>query len=80
MSPILMSIIVGALAGWLAGFFISKEKGGLLWNIIIGIIGGFIGGNVLSWCGVQWGGFWGLLGTALIGSIILLWIVNLFRK
>ncbi len=50
-------------------------------NIIIGIVGGFIGGNVLSWIGVDWGGgFWGSLGTAVVGAAILLWAWNLIKK
>jgi len=51
-----------------------------LWNIIIGLIGGFIGGNVLSWFGVAWGGIIGSIVTAVIGAVILIWIVNLIRK
>ena len=33
---ILITLLFGAIAGWLAGFFVIKEKGGLIWNIIIG--------------------------------------------
>ena len=47
------SLIVGLLAGWLAGFFVSKSKDGCLWNCLIGLVGGFIGGNVLSWFGID---------------------------
>ena len=75
------SLIVGLLAGWLAGFFVSTSKDGCLWNCLIGLVGGFIGGNVLSWFGIDWGGgFWGFLGTALVGSILLLWIWNKIKK
>lgn len=75
------SLIIGLLAGWLAGFFVSKSKDGCLWNCLIGLVGGFIGGNVLSWFGIDWGGgFWGSLGTALVGSILLLWIWNKIKK
>ena len=37
---ILITLLFGAIAGWLAGFFVIKEKGGLIWNIIIGLLGG----------------------------------------
>ena len=40
---ILLTLLFGAIAGWLAGFFVFKEKGGLIWNIIIGLLGGFAG-------------------------------------
>jgi len=77
---IIITLLIGAVAGWLAGFIVPKSKGGLLWNIIIGLIGGFIGGNVLSWFGVAWGGIIGSIVTAVIGAVILIWIVNLIRK
>ena len=35
---ILITLLFGAIAGWLAGFFVIKEKGGLIWNIIIGAV------------------------------------------
>ena len=41
---ILITLLFGAIAGWLAGFFVIKEKGGLIWNIIIGLLGGVVGG------------------------------------
>ena len=49
---ILITLLFGAIAGWLAGFFVIKEKGGLIWNIIIGmwygqIISAVIGAVVL---------------------------------
>ena len=44
---ILMAILIGAVAGWLAGI-IMKSKGSLLRNIIFGIIGGFVGGFLFS--------------------------------
>lgn len=81
MNGFIGSIIIGALAGWLVGFIAPKGKDGCIWNIIIGIVGGFIGGNVLSWIGVDWGGgFWGSLGTAVVGAAILLWAWNLIKK
>ena len=44
---ILMAILIGAVAGWLAGI-IMRSKGSLLRNIILGIIGGFVGGFIFS--------------------------------
>jgi len=78
---IIITLLIGAVAGWLAGFIVPKSKGGLLWNIIIGLIGGFIGGNVLSWFGIAWGGtVLGAIVTAVIGAVILIWLVNLIKK
>ena len=46
-----------------------------------GIVGGFIGGNVLGWLGIHWGGtLVGQIITAVIGAIILLWVISLIKK
>ncbi|MBQ6073064.1 MAG: GlsB/YeaQ/YmgE family stress response membrane protein [Bacteroidales bacterium] len=83
LTSILVSIIIGALAGFLAGKIVKGSGSGFLLNLIIGVIGGFIGGNLLNWIGVKsafWGTFWGVLLTAVIGACVLLWIVSLFKK
>ena len=48
---ILLTLLFGAIAGWLAGFFVIKDKGGLIWNIIIGLLGGVVGGWLLGLIG-----------------------------
>ena len=56
---ILITLLFGAIAGWLAGFFVIKEKGGLIWNIIIGLLGGVVGGWLLGKLGATSpGGCW----------------------
>lgn len=70
-------LVIGAVAGWLAGL-ISQGRGfGLLGDIIIGIVGAFIGGFVFTLMGVQWGGTAGSLITATIGALLLLFIFRL---
>ena len=69
-------IILGALAGWIASKIMGKD------NIVVGIIGAFVGGFLISFLGGQGlTGFnlWSLI-VAVIGAVVLLWIVNLFRK
>ena len=56
---ILITLLFGAIAGWLAGFFVIKEKGGLIWNIIIGLLGGVVGGWLLGKIGAT-GSFWSM--------------------
>jgi uncharacterized membrane protein YeaQ/YmgE (transglycosylase-associated protein family) len=75
-------LIVGGIAGWLASIIMRTDgQQGLLLNIIVGIIGGFLGGWLLPAIGLGLGGGWlGFLITALIGAIVLLAIVNLFRR
>ena len=73
-------IIIGAIAGWLAGKIMRGGGFGLLVNIIVGIVGAIIGGWVFGLLGITAGGVIGTLITALVGAILLLWIISLFRR
>ena len=78
---ILATIIIGAAAGWL-GSMIYKGSGlGILGNIVVGIIGSFIGYWLLGKLGVSLGTGWlGAILTGAIGAIIILVILNLLFK
>lgn len=79
---ILSWIIVGALAGWIAGLILKGSGNGFFMNIIIGIVGAFIGGlvmNLFGSVGVTGFNLWSIL-VATVGAIILLAIVNLVRR
>jgi uncharacterized membrane protein YeaQ/YmgE (transglycosylase-associated protein family) len=75
-------LIVGGIAGWLASMIMRTDgQQGILLNIVVGIIGGFLGGWFLPMLGLSLGGGWvGFLITALIGAVVLLAIINLFRR
>jgi uncharacterized membrane protein YeaQ/YmgE (transglycosylase-associated protein family) len=79
---ILVWIVVGAIAGWLASL-VMKSNQGLLTDIIVGIIGGIIGGWVLDLLNIG-GGVSGLnvvsIVTAFIGAVILLAILRAIRR
>lgn len=77
---IILFLILGALAGWIAGKIMKGSGFGLFGNIIIGIIGAALGGFIFRLFGVVTYGFIGSLITAVVGAIILIWIVNLVRK
>ena len=73
-------MIIGALAGWLAGKIMKKGMG-LLICIIVGVVGGFLGSWVFSLLGVSGNGsFLGQLLVGVLGSVLLLFILSLFRK
>lgn len=75
-------IVVGALAGWIAGLIMKGSGSGFLMNMIIGIVGAFIGGlimNLIGNVGVTGFNLWSLL-VSVVGAIVLLAIVGLFRK
>ncbi|MGW4099491.1 MULTISPECIES: GlsB/YeaQ/YmgE family stress response membrane protein [unclassified Mycobacterium] len=74
-------IIIGAIAGWIAGKIVEGGGQGILMNIVIGVIGALIGGFLLSFfLNTAGGGWWFTLFTAILGSVILLWLVGLVRK
>ena len=77
---LLAIILLGAIAGWLAGQIMKGSGFGLIINIIIGIVGSMIGGWVFSLLGLSSYGFIGSLVTATVGAIILLFIVGKIKK
>jgi uncharacterized membrane protein YeaQ/YmgE (transglycosylase-associated protein family) len=78
---IIAMIIIGAIAGWLAGKLVQGFGFGLIWNIVIGIIGAFIGVALLTRLGiVPFAGFFGSIVNATIGALVLLFIVGLIRR
>lgn len=76
----ILYLALGAVAGWLAGQIMRGGGFGLLWNIIIGIIGGFVGGWLMSLLHIQKGGMIWELIVAVIGAVVLLFVVSLFKK
>lgn len=78
---ILVTLIIGAAAGWL-GSMIYKGGGlGVIGNIVVGIIGSFVGYWLLGKLGVSLGTGWvGAILTGAIGAIIILVILNLLFK
>ncbi|WP_213304613.1 GlsB/YeaQ/YmgE family stress response membrane protein [Paraburkholderia sacchari] len=74
-------IIIGAIAGWLAGLLVKGGGFGLIVDIIVGIVGAFIGGWLAGLLGIHIGG--GMISsiiTAIVGAVILLFIIRLFRR
>ena len=78
---LLVFLIVGAVAGWLAGVIVKGHGFGLVGNIIVGIIGAFLAGWLLPMLGIAIGG--GIVAAiinALIGAVILLAIIGLIKR
>jgi uncharacterized membrane protein YeaQ/YmgE (transglycosylase-associated protein family) len=70
-------LVVGLIAGWLAGQVMKGGGFGLVGDIIVGLIGAFVGGLVFSLItGGGTAGFWGSIFVAFIGAIILIAIVR----
>lgn len=78
---LLYFIIIGAIAGWLAGQIMKGGGFGLLINIILGIIGGAVGGWLFGQLGISaGGGLGGSLITATVGAVAVLFVAGLFKK
>jgi uncharacterized membrane protein YeaQ/YmgE (transglycosylase-associated protein family) len=78
---LLMFLLIGALAGWIAGKLIRGGGFGLVGNLAVGIVGALIGGQVFRILGVSAGdGMLASLFTAVIGAVVLLFIVGLIKK
>jgi uncharacterized membrane protein YeaQ/YmgE (transglycosylase-associated protein family) len=69
-------LVVGLIAGWLAGLFMKGGGYGILMDIILGLIGAFIGGLVFSLFVEGNAGFWGSIAIAFVGACILVAIVR----
>ncbi|CAJ1508370.1 GlsB/YeaQ/YmgE family stress response membrane protein [[Mycobacterium] holstebronense] len=73
-------IVIGAIAGWIAGMAM-KTKFGLLADVVVGVVGALIGGFLLSFVvDTASGGWWFTLFTAILGAVILLWLLRLFGR
>ena len=77
---IVVLLLIGAIAGWLAGKLMKGGGFGLVGNIVVGIIGAIIGKSVFCFFNIVAGGMIGTIIMATIGAAILLFIVGLFKK
>jgi uncharacterized membrane protein YeaQ/YmgE (transglycosylase-associated protein family) len=74
-------IIVGAIAGWLAGMVVKGGGFGLIGDIVVGIVGAVIAGWLLPYLGIALGsGFVAAVIDAFIGAVILLVIIKLVKR
>ena len=81
LEALIIWLIVGALAGWIAGLIVKGYGLGLIGNIVVGIIGAVIAGWLLPRLGIVIGsGFVAALINAIIGAVILLVIIGLIRR
>jgi len=77
---ILYFLLIGLVAGWLAGQIMKGKGFGIFGNMVIGCLGAVIGGYVFGLLGLSSYGLIGSLVTALVGAVILLYLVSLIKK
>ena len=81
METLLIWIIVGAIAGWLSGIIVKGGGFGLLGDIVVGIVGAFVGGWLLPKLGIHLGvGLVALIASATLGAVALLLVIRLIRR
>ena len=78
---IIIWLVIGAIAGWLAGLLVKGGGFGLIGDIVVGIIGGFIGGWLAGVLHIHVGSGWvSTILTASAGAIVLLVILRAVRR
>ena len=77
---LLVLLLTGGIAGWVAGTLLRGAGFGVVINIIVGVIGGIVGGKLFALAGVGPEGWLMELAAAVVGAILLLGLVNLLRR
>jgi uncharacterized membrane protein YeaQ/YmgE (transglycosylase-associated protein family) len=77
---LLLFLVIGIVAGFLAGKIMKGSGFGLIGDLIIGVIGSFIGVWVFGLLGISSGGILGLLVAAIVGALLLLFVIRLAKS
>lgn len=80
MPNILGTIVIGLVAGWLAGFVMKGRGFGIIGNIVVGIVGALVGAWLFTWLGIGVESILGEIVMGTIGAIVLLFIIGLVRR
>lgn len=79
-TSLIILLVVGLVAGWLAGLIMKKGKNTLVVNMVVGVIGAFVGSFLFQSFGLVTNGLIGMLITAIVGAIVLLLLVGFIKK
>jgi len=73
-------LVIGLIAGWLAGLIMKGGGFGLLGDLVVGVIGSFLGRWIFGLVGIMAGGFIGSVVCATVGAIVLVLLVRLVKR
>jgi uncharacterized membrane protein YeaQ/YmgE (transglycosylase-associated protein family) len=73
-------LLIGLIAGWLAGKIMKGGGYGLVGDLVIGVVGAIIGGHLFGMLGIDAYGLIGSLVTALVGAILLIFVIRLIKR
>ncbi len=76
---LVLFLVIGLLAGWLAGNIMKGGGFGLVGDLVVGVIGAFLGGWIFSLLGIASYGLLGMLIMALVGALVLLFLIRLVK-
>jgi uncharacterized membrane protein YeaQ/YmgE (transglycosylase-associated protein family) len=73
-------LVIGLAAGFLAGKMMRGKGYGLLGDLVLGVVGAFLGGWLFGLLHISAGGLIGLLVTAFVGAVVLIWLLRLVKR
>lgn len=73
-------LLIGLIAGWIADMLVKNSSFGLVGDLIVGVIGAFIGGFIFNALGIDAYGFVGNIIMAVVGAVVLLLLLNAFNR
>ena len=79
-TSLVVFLVIGAIAGWLAGVVMKGGGFGLIGDIVVGIVGAVVGGWLFGVFGITAGGLVGAIITAFVGACVLLFVIRLIKK
>jgi uncharacterized membrane protein YeaQ/YmgE (transglycosylase-associated protein family) len=77
---IIWFVLVGLVAGWLAGQIMRGSGFGVIGDIVVGVLGAILGGLLFNALRLPWGGLFGSLVVATIGAVVLIFILRLIKR
>jgi uncharacterized membrane protein YeaQ/YmgE (transglycosylase-associated protein family) len=80
LTALIWFLLIGLIAGWLAGKVMRGGGYGVVGDMIVGVIGAFIGGWLFSMLGIAAGGLIGSIITAFVGAVVLILILRAIRR
>ena len=79
-SYLIWFLLIGLIAGWLAGRVMKGGGFGIVGDMIVGVIGAFLGGWLFSMMGISAGGTIGAIITAFVGAVVLILLLRLIKR
>ena len=80
MMNIVIFLVIGLLSGWIASNLIGGKGLGVMMDLVVGVIGAFVGGYIFQLIDITVNSVWGEIATSVIGAVVFLLIVGMFQK